>query len=122
MVGKNKSLLKMIKDSQQIQKVIDVGCPCHLAHLCAQKGVKQLSMQVDDFIIDLFYHFKCSVKRKATLREYMEFTNTDVKKVIKHVTTRWLSLGKSVDRTLVQWEALRPFCKFCKFQKLKRLM
>ena len=66
-------------------------------------------MQVDDFIIDIFYHFKRSVKRKATLREYMEFTNTDVKKVIKHVTTRWLSLGKSVDRTLLQWEALRSY-------------
>ena len=68
-----------------------------------------LSMQVDDFIIDLFYHFKRSVKRKATLREYMEFTNTEVKKIIKHVTTKWLSLGKSVGRTLMQWEALRSY-------------
>ena len=117
MVGKNKSLLKMIKDSQQIQKVFDVGCPCHLAHLSAQKGAKKLSMQVDDFIIDLFYHFKRSVKRKATLREYMELTNTDVKKIIKHVTTRWLSLGKLVDRTLLHWEALRSF-----FQNLRRII
>ena len=68
-----------------------------------------LSMQVDDFIIDLFYHFKRSVKRKATLRENMEFTNTEVKKIIKHVTTKWLSLGKSVGRTLMQWEALRSY-------------
>ena len=77
MVGKNRSLLSFIKSVQPTQKVYDVGCPCHLAHLCAQKGAKMLSMQVDDFIIDSFYHFKRSIKRKATLREYMEFTNTE---------------------------------------------
>ena len=77
--------------------------------MCAQNGAKKLSMQVDDFIIDLFYHFKRSVKRKATLREYMEFTNTEVKNMIKHVTTRWLSLGRSVARTLMQWEALQSY-------------
>ena len=99
MVGKNKSLLKLIKDAQSEtpQKIYDVGCPCHLAHLCAQKGAKALSMQVHDFVIDLFYHFKRSVKRKATLRDYMEFTNTEIMKVIKHVTTCLLSLGKSLD-------------------------
>ena len=101
MIGKNKSLLNLIKDAQSElpQKIFDVGCPCHLAHLCAQKGAKALSMQVDDFVTDLFYHFKRSVKRKATLRGHMEFTNTGVKKIIKHVTTRWLSLGKSPDKT-----------------------
>ena len=81
-VGKNRSLLSFIKSVQPTQKVYDVGCPCRLAHLCAQKGTKKLPMQVDDFIIDLFYHFKRSVKRKAILREYMEFTNTEVKKII----------------------------------------
>ena len=90
MVSKNKSLLKLIKDAQgeSPQKIFDIGCPCHLAHLRAQKGTKALSIQVDDFVIDLFYCFKRSVKRKATLRDYMEFINTEVKKMIKHVTTR----------------------------------
>ena len=71
MSGKNKSLLKLIKDahSEFPQKIFDVGCLCHLAHLCAPKGAKTLSMQVDDFVIDLFYHFKRSMKRKATLRD-----------------------------------------------------
>ena len=42
-------------------------------------------MQVDDFVIDLFYHFRRSMKKKATLGDYMEFTNNEVKKNIKHV-------------------------------------
>ena len=39
----------------------------------------------------------------------MNCTNTQVKKIIKHVTTRWLSLGKSLDRTLMQWDALESY-------------
>ena len=36
MVGKKNSLLTKIKNPQQCGKsIFDVGCPCHLAHLCA---------------------------------------------------------------------------------------
>ena len=39
----------------------------------------------------------------------MNFTNTQVKKIIKHVTTCWLSLGKSLSRTVMQWDALELY-------------
>ena len=108
MIGKNKSLSKLIKDAQSesLLDILGVGCPCHLAQLCAQKGTKTLSIQVDDFVVDLFCHFKRSVKREATLREYMKCTNTEVKKIIKFVSASWLSSGKSLDRTLMQCDAL----------------
>jgi hypothetical protein len=65
MVGAHNSLLKKIKDSQGDQNVFDVGCPCHLAHLCAGKGAKELSVNIEDFVIDIYYNFRRSVKRKA---------------------------------------------------------
>ena len=34
----------------------------------------------------------------------MAFTNTEVKTIIKHVTTRWLSLGRFLDRTLSEFK------------------
>ena len=42
MVGKNKSLLKLNKNAQgeSPQKIFDIDCPFHSAHLCAQKGAK----------------------------------------------------------------------------------
>ena len=83
--------------------------PCHLAYLCAQKGAKALSMEVDDFVIDLFYHFKKSLRRRATLRDYMTFTKTEVKRIVKHVTTRLLSLGKSLERVLLKWDVLKSY-------------
>ena len=109
MVGVRNSLLQRIRDSQGNQKVFDVGCPCHLAHLCAGKGATELSVNVEDFVIDTYYHFRRSAKRKAQLREFMEFNNNEVRKVIKHVSTRWLSLGKCLERTLMQWDSLESY-------------
>ena len=91
------------------QKIFDVGCPCHLAHLCAGKGAKELSVNVEDFIIDIYYHFRRSAKRKQQLRDFMEFNNNEVRKIIKHVSTRWLSLGRCWDRTLKQWDLLESY-------------
>ena len=109
MVGKRNSLLKRIQNAQGDQKTFDVGCPCHLAHLCAGKGACQLSVNVEDFVIDLYYHFRRSVKRKSQLRDYMDFNNNEVRKIIKHVSTRWLSLGKCLERTLMQWDSLDSY-------------
>ena len=68
MVGKKNSLWTKIKNARQCGQVIfDVGSPCHLTHLCAEKGAKELSLSLEDMIIDIYYHFHRSVKRKSTL-------------------------------------------------------
>ena len=42
MIEKKNSLLTKIKNSQQCgQSMFDAGCPCHLAHLCAEQEVKR---------------------------------------------------------------------------------
>ena len=51
MTGKHNSLLQKIRNVQGDQKILDVGCPCHLAHLCAGNGAKELSVNVEDFVI-----------------------------------------------------------------------
>ena len=99
MVGKKNSLLTKVKNAQQKgQSIFDVGYPFNLASLCAEKGAKELSLNLEDMITDIYYHFRRSVKRKSILREYMEFTNTHIRKFIKHVSTRWLILGKCLGR------------------------
>ena len=48
---------------QEIQKrIFDIGYPCHLAHFCAGKGTKEISVNVEDFVIDIYYHFRRSAK------------------------------------------------------------
>ena len=86
--AKKNSLLTKIKNAQQCgQSIFDIGCPCHLTHLCAEKGEKELSLNPEDMIIEIYYHSHGSVKRISTLRDYMEFTNTHIRKVITCVYT-----------------------------------
>lgn len=54
MLGKNNSVFKRIADLNP--DVYPVGCACHLAHLCAKKAAKQLSVDVEQLVIDLYYH------------------------------------------------------------------
>ena len=36
----------------------------------------------------------------------MNFKNNEVRKVINHFSTMWLSLEKCLERTLMQWDSL----------------
>lgn len=68
---------------------------CHLADLCLFSGVKVLPVDVDDFFVDIFYHFEKSAKHKEEFREFQEFTDARKLKIIKHCKTRWLKFGES---------------------------
>lgn len=51
----------------------------------------------------------CSAKRKEQYSEFLEFTEVEPLKILKHSTTRWLSLQKVVSRTLHHWDALSSY-------------
>ena len=88
MVGQHNTLLQKIRSAQGDQKIFDVGCPCHLTRFYAGKGAKEVSVSVEDFVIDIYYHFRRSTKRKNQLRHFMNFNNNEVRKIISHVSTR----------------------------------
>ena len=50
------------------------GCSCHVLHNEAQKGAEQFSvdsgLDIEEFVIDLFYWFSKSTKRKNLLLDY----------------------------------------------------
>lgn len=60
-------------------------------------------------MIDNFYYFDKSTKRKSGLSEYCTFCDTQYRKILKHVSTRWLSLEQAVDRTLRQYLGLKSY-------------
>lgn len=56
---------------------------------------------VEELMIDNYYYFDKSLKRKNGLSEYCTFCDTEYRKILKHVNnTRWLSLELAVHRTL----------------------
>ena len=63
----------------------------------------------EDLVIDIFYWFDKSTKRKADLVEFCSFCDINYRKMIKHVNTRWLSLERAVGRVLAQFPGLKSY-------------
>lgn len=110
-VGRHNSIMTRVL--QKEQSIYVLGCPCHIIHNTAQKGSKAFCesthFDVDDFLVDLYYYFDKSTKRKFELAEFSSFCDVVYRKIIHHITVRWLSLQAAVDRALQQYEALRSY-------------
>ena len=50
-----------------------------------------------------------SSKRVDKMKDFCEFTSTQYKDVLRHVTTRWLSLLPAVQRILECWPSLQSY-------------
>ena len=62
-------------------------------------------------------------KERGNLSEYFEFCDQDYQKVLKHVSTQWLSLERCVERALKKFPSLKAYFLSENFsnQRFKRL-
>ena len=108
MVGQRNSVLSRVKLKQP--NVFSLGCLCHLAALCAVSGLKKLPVSIDNLLIDIFYHFKHSPQRWSEFAEIQkDFDEIAPLKVLKHCSTRWLSLERCVKRLIYQWQPILTY-------------
>ena len=67
------------------------GFPCYIIHNVAQKGADQFSVasgfDMEEFVVNLFYWFNKSTKRKNLMQEYCQFCNHSYRAIVKHVST-----------------------------------
>jgi len=63
----------------------------------------------EEFAVDLYYWFDKSTKRKNELKSYNEFCNQEYRSMIKHVSTRWLTLELAIERSLKQYHGLNSY-------------
>jgi hypothetical protein len=54
-------------------------------------------------------NFRILLKKRETLKDYFEICESDFRKVIRHVPTRWLSLFKAVDRDILSWRPIKSY-------------
>ena len=108
MVGKRNSVLSRLLQKQP--KAFSMACVCHLAALGAAAGLKVLPISIDQLLIDIFYHFKHSSKRWQEFADVLEdFEDIAPMRILKHCTTRWLSLQRATSRLLDLWPALESY-------------
>ena len=78
-----------------------------------------MPLKVDDFLVDIYYHFRNSVKRVVALQEYAEFCSVEFNVILKHCETRWISLHRAIDRTLEMWDPLLSY--FTSHEEVEKL-
>ena len=95
---------------EQNSSIYFSGCPCHIIHNAARKASDVFcSSDVEEFCIDIYYWFDKSTKRKNSLLSYCTFCDLEYRNIIKHVTTRWLSLKCAIERILKQYPSLKSY-------------
>ena len=64
---------------------------------------------MEDLLVDIYLWFVHSTKRKCEQAEYADFCDQGYRKIIKHISMRWLTLGKVITRTLLQYQSLKTY-------------
>lgn len=114
MLGEHKGVGAFIKKANS--NIVIHGCACHLIHLAAKHATKKCAdFNIENFLVDVFYYLKKSTKRINLLKLCEEACDLEDRKILKYGATRWLSMGKVIDRFLNQWDALKKF--FCEEEK-----
>ena len=125
LIGCNNAIASRCKNENP--EIFISGWACHLAHIAATEAndafTDVLGINIEDVLIDLFYWFDKSSKRKGKLSEYFELCDQDYQKVLKYASTRWLSLERCVERALKKFPTLKAYFFSESFpdQRFKRL-
>ena len=108
MVGVRNSVLSCLREKQP--DIFSLACVCHLSALAAAAGLKTLPLSMDNLLIDIYYHFKHSSKRWQEFADVLkDFEDIIPLRVLKHCTTRWLSLQRAIKRLIELWPALHAY-------------
>ena len=108
MTGKHKGVAGFLK--RENSDIFLTGCTCHLCHLAASKAASQLkALSIEDLLMNIYFYVDKSSKRTKALMEFQEECGLEALKILKHTTTRWLSLANCIDRLLKMWEPLTLF-------------
>ena len=111
MIGKTNSIVSRFLERNE--NIFIAGSSCHLAHIAASNShdafSEYIAINVQDEMVDLFYWFDKSTKRKGKLKEYFEFCNQEYQGVLKHLSVRWLSLERCISRATLKFTSLKSY-------------
>jgi len=96
------------RDSKK--SLLNIGtCNLHIMHNAFEKGLSKFGKKAEDLFINLYYYFNGYPSRKEDYRKSQIEMNVPIHALIKHVPSRWLTLGPVAERVAEQYPALLHF-------------
>ena len=90
--------------------LVNVGtCNLHVVHNSFGKALEEFPLKVNDMAVEIHSFFKYSTCRTADFRFTQLEEDVEQHVFIRHVPTRWLTLGPVIDRITEQWA---PLCSY----------
>jgi hypothetical protein len=90
------------------------GCNIHLVHNSFKNGLESSKWHIDTFCLDLYSWFKCSPARKEDFKNVVDEIDSTIEKAILYFAiTRWVLLGKVVNRILSMFISFFICLYFC---------
>lgn len=105
--GKNNSVYVHLK--QRNPNLMKSNCCAHVVHNACRAGMNVMSFDVELLIIKVYNYFSNSAKRVAQLKDFFDFVDLEYSNLLRHVTTRWLSLKPGIERLLQNLTALTSY-------------
>ena len=94
--GIHNSVFTKLKESNS--QILRGNCHAHIVHNTVKHALDKLSVDVENIVLKVYGHFS-----------FCEFCDVEFQEVLRHVTTRWLSLNPAVSRLLENWTALKSY-------------
>ena len=89
--------------------MINIGtCNLHVVHNSFCKALEVYGTPVDDLAVDIHSFFKISSARREEFK-FIQLEEVETHTFLRHVPSRWLTLGPVVDRLIEQWEPLQKY-------------
>lgn len=88
--------------------LLNIGeCSLHKIHNTFAKGIEAFGNNVESTLMDAYHFFKNSAVQSAVLKENQRCLGLPESVFLRHVSSRWLSLGPALDRFIEQYPALK---------------
>ncbi|XP_016665151.1 uncharacterized protein LOC107885900 [Acyrthosiphon pisum] len=102
--GKHKSAYTLLHNENN--KLIKSDCLAHIINNYFKHGLQKLDFDIETVVLKIYSHFSSSASRRENLKSFFYFAQVDWEELVKHVPTRWLSLGPAIDKILKFYPAL----------------
>jgi len=105
--GIHNSVFTNLKKKQK--DLLQGNCHAHILHNTVKHALDKLTVDVENVVLKVYGHFSVSAKRRESLKEFCEFCDVEFQEILRHVTTRWLSLNPAIHRLMQTWTALKSY-------------